>query len=78
LQFRSIASELARSFASLCNDRLTINVSLYGIEVFELQPHSGWQQTTKDLVGRIETLWPGKLSFRPPKGGEMPRPKELL
>jgi hypothetical protein len=78
LQFGSVASEPARSLVRLCNDRLTIKVSVHGIEVFELQPHSGWQQPTKDLIGRIETVWPGKLRFHSPEGGEMPRPKELL
>lgn len=73
------ASVPARWFLSLCNDRgLTIRLDLLvEISVFELQPGSGWQQTTKELIDRIEALWPGKLRFHAPQGGYMPRPEEL-
>lgn len=77
LQVRTLAAEPARSAVSLCNDRLTIKASLNEIDVFELQPQSGWQQISRGLIARIETLWPGKLRFRLPTGGEMPRPKGL-
>ena len=78
LQFRD-ASVPTSLFLSLCNDRgITVQLHLLAsIGVFERQPGSGWQQTTKDLIDRIENLWPGKLRFRSPGGGEMPRPKEL-
>jgi hypothetical protein len=78
LQYRD-ASVPTHSHVSLCNERgLTIKLDrLASLSVFELQPGSGWQQTTKELIDRIETLWPGKLRFRAPQGGDMPRPKEL-
>ena len=78
LQVRD-ASAPDRWFLSLCNDQgLTIQLHLLvTIGVFERQPGSGWQQTTKELIATIETLWPGKLRFRAPQGGTMPRPKEL-
>ena len=62
---------------SLCNDRgVTIKLhDLRHIAVIERQPDSGWQQTTKELIDRIETMWPGKLRFADGKRGEMPRPR---
>ena len=64
---------------SLCNDRgVTIKLhDLRHIAVIERQPDSGWQQTTKELIDRVQTMWPGKLRFADGKRGEMPRPKEL-
>jgi hypothetical protein len=55
---------------SLCNDRgVTIKLhALRHIAVIERRPDSGWQQTTKELVDRIETLWPGKLRLDLRKG----------
>jgi hypothetical protein len=78
LQYRD-ASEPDRLDISFCNDRgLTISLdTLVSISVFERQSGSGWQQTTKELIDRIETLWPGKLLFSAPQGGYMPRPQEL-
>ena len=78
LQFRD-ASVSDRWFISLCDDRgATIQLQhLADISVFELQPGSGWQLTTRELIERIETLWPGKLRFHAPLGGYKPRPEEL-
>jgi hypothetical protein len=78
LSFRD-SSKPEALFLSLCHDRgLTIHLSPgVSIAVFEVHAGSDWQRTTKDLIDRIETLWPGKLRFRAPQGGDMPRPKEL-
>ena len=62
-------SESGTHSISLCNDRVTIKLhALRHIAVIERQPDSGWQQTTKELTDRIETLWPGKLRFDLRKG----------
>jgi hypothetical protein len=76
LQFQDADRMRHRSFISMCNDRLTIVAS---VPVFELQPGSNWQPITKDLIDRIETLWPGRSRFRAPlpPDGDMPRPKAL-
>ena len=78
LSFRNSSVPTAL-FLSLCNDRgVTIQLQLFvAISVFELQPGSGWERTTKDLITALETLWPGKLGFNVPGGKFVPRPKEL-
>ena len=66
------------AYLSICNDAgLTIKAWRGQTSVFERQPHSGWERTTKDLVDKLESLWPGRLRFPAPKGGSMPRPEEL-
>lgn len=73
-QDNSVSQALA---ISLCNDRgVTFKLSslppFHNIAVIERRPDSGWQQTTKELIAGIESLWPGKLRFIT-KEGEMPK-----
>jgi hypothetical protein len=77
LQFRDADHSGHRWFMTMCNDRLTIQASPSQIAIFELEPGSNWQAVTKDLIDRIEALWPGRLRFRGPQGGYERRPKEL-
>jgi hypothetical protein len=73
---------------SLCNDQgVTIHLGVaiqparsadLQISVFELKDGAGWLPMTRALLAKIETEWPEKILFRSPRGGYMPRPKELL
>ena len=77
LSFRN-SSAGAALYLSICNDGLAITLSnLVEISVFELQPGSSWQRMTKELIDTLQTQWPGKILFRAPSGGYMPRPAEL-
>jgi hypothetical protein len=47
------------------------------IGVYQTQPGSGWERLARQLVGRLEELWPGKIRFRGKRGELIPMPKAL-
>jgi hypothetical protein len=47
------------------------------IGVYETHSGSGWEQLVRQLVGRLEELWPGKIRFRGTRGELIPMPKAL-
>jgi hypothetical protein len=38
------------------------------ITVYELKPGSDWKPLARDLINRIDTTWPQKITFRDPDG----------
>ena len=45
--------------------------------VYELQKDSGWEQLARDLIAKLESVWPGKVVFRDRGGRLVPMPREL-
>ena len=45
--------------------------------VYEMTPGSGWQEPVREIVARLEALWPGKIQFKDSNGKTVPKPKEL-
>jgi hypothetical protein len=38
------------------------------ITVYELKPGTDWKPLARDLINRIDTTWPQKITFRGPDG----------
>jgi len=78
---------------SLCNERgLNIhsleqvwhqkNVSVpdkrgVSLGVYELRDGSDWRSEARELIARLEAVWPGRIQFKDNLGRDIPMPEEL-